>query len=209
MYHYYYLILSEGGGRKLNSTPDYLLWITLSELSTFIRFQKQYLSLWKEHNLRVTYSVLYTQALKPIVPEGVQPLGLVAQNREEEMSELFKIFTFVFFFGFGLYLVQEKRGKKNFRIGQYFRLSDFQTFRLSDFQTFRLSVKICGKQNSKTIENFNIRPGEEKFCWDSAECPRHRCRPPPMPPLPPSPQKRVFPPNFKLLIAQKFLNFLK
>ena len=27
-----------------------------------------------------------------------------------------------------LYLTQETRGKKNFRIGDYFRLSDFQTF---------------------------------------------------------------------------------
>ena len=113
----------------------------------------------------------------------------------------FQNFHFCFFFGFGLYLVQEKRGKKNFRIGQHFRLSDFQTF--------RLSVKICGKHNSKTITFFDIRPGEEKFCWDSAECPRHRCRPPPMPPLPPSPQKRVFSPQFSTSNSSEVSEFFE
>ena len=137
---------------------------------------------------------------------GRQPLGLVAQNREEEMSELFKIFTFVFFSDLGSTWSKKNEEKKIFRIGQHFRLSDFQTFR---FQTFRLSVKICGKQNSKTIENFNIRPGEEKFCWDSAECSRHRCRPPPMPPLPPSPQKRVFSPQFSTSNSSEVSEFFE
>ena len=145
----------------------------------------------------------------PFFSRGRQPLGLVAQNREEEMSELFKIFTFVFFSDLGSTWSKKNEEKNFFRIGQHFRLSDFPTFRLSDFQTFRLSVKICGKQNSKTIENFNIRPGEEKFCWDSAECPRHRCRPPPMPPLPPSPQKRVFPPQFSTSNSSEVSEFFE
>ena len=95
--------------------------------------------------------------------------------------------------GFGLYLVQEKRGK-------FF----FESDNISDFQTFRLSVKICGKHNSKTITFFDLRPGEEKLCSDRNLVPRCRCRPPPMPPLPPSPQKRVFPPIFKFEYLRRF-----
>ena len=117
---------------------------------------------------------------------GRQSLGLVAQNREEEMSELFKNFTFVFFSDLG-----STWSKKNENFFFFFESDNISDFR---FQTFRLSVKICGKHNSKTITFFDIRPGEEKFCWDSAECPRHRCRPPPMPPLPPSTTKTCFSP---------------
>ena len=127
---------------------------------------------------------------------GRQPLGLVAQNREQEMSELFKIFTFVFFFGFGLYLVQEKRGKKNFS-------------NRTTFPTFRLSVKICGKHNSKSITFFDLRPGEENFCSDRNRVPRYRCRPPPMPPLPPSPQKRVFSPQFSTSNSSEVSEFFE
>ena len=61
------------------------------------------------------------------------PLGLVAQNREEEMSELFKIFTFVFFSDLGSTWSKKNEEKKFFESDN---ISDFQTFRLSDFQTF-------------------------------------------------------------------------
>ena len=127
-----------------------------------------------------------------LIPEGVSPWALLRRTGRRKCPNFSK-FSLLFFFRIWALLGPRKTRKKKFFESDNisdFRLSDFQTFRLSDF---RLSVK----QNSKTIKNFNIRPGEEKFCSDWAECPRNRCRPPPMPPLPPSPQKRVFlPPNF-------------
>ena len=74
------------------------------------------------------------------------------------MSELFKIFTFVFFFGFGLHLVQEKRGKKNFRIWRHFRLSEFPTFRVSDFQCFSRFLWKAELKNYPPDSDFTIRP---------------------------------------------------
>ena len=128
------------------------------------------------------------------------------------MSELFKIFTFIFFSDLGS-TWSKKNEEKNFFSNRTtfptFRLSDFPTFRLSDFQTFRLSVKICGKHNSKTITFFDLRPGEEKFCSDRNRVPRYRCRPPPMPPLPPSPQKRVFSPQFSTSNSSEVSEFFE
>ena len=63
---------------------------------------------------------------------GRQPLGLVAQNREQEMSELFKIFTFIFFRDLGSTWSKKNEEKKFFESDN---ISDFQTFRLSDFQS--------------------------------------------------------------------------
>ena len=131
-----------------------------------------------------------------IFPEGVSPWALLRRTGRRKCPNFSK-FSLLFFFGFGLYLVQEKRGKKNFRIG-HFR-----------FQTFRLSVKICGKHNSKTITFFDLRPGEEKFCSYRNRVPRYKCRPPPMPPLPPSPQKRVFSPQFSTSISSEVSNFFE
>ena len=119
------------------------------------------------------------------------------------MSELFKIFTFIFFSDLGSTWSKKNEEKKIFESDN---ISDFQ---ISDFQISDFQSDFCGKQNSKTIENFNIRPGEEKFCWDSAECPRHRCRPPPMPPLPPSPQKRVFFPQFSTSNSSEVSEFFE
>ena len=73
---------------------------------------------------------------------GRQPLGLVAQNREKELSELFKIFTFVFFSDLGSIWFKKNEGKFFFS-----NRTTFQTFRLSDFQPFRLSVFQCFSQN--------------------------------------------------------------
>ena len=72
-------------------------------------------------------------------------MGLVAQNREEEMSELFKIFTSIFFSDLGSTWSKKNEEKKIFESDNIsdFRLSDF---RLSDFQ---ISVDFLGKHNSK------------------------------------------------------------
>ena len=138
------------------------------------------------------------------IPEGVSPWALLRRTGRRKCPNFSK-FSLLFFFS-DLGSTWSKKNEENF----FFRIGRPFHFRLSAFQTFRLSVKICGKHNSKTITFFDLRPGEEKFCWDSAECPRHigvdplRC-----PPCPLAPKNVFFPPNFQLLIAQKFLNFLK
>ena len=144
-------------------------------------------------------------------PEGVSPWALLRRTGRRKCPNFSK-FSLLFFFRIWALLGPRKTRKKKFfesdNISDFqisdFRLSDFQTFRLSDFQSIFVESK-----TQKTIENFNIRPGEEKFCWDSAECPRHRCRPPPMPPLPPSPQKRVFSPQFSTSNSSEVSEFFE
>ena len=171
------------------------------------------------------------------IPEGVSPWALLRNEPGGGNVRTFQIFSLFIFFADLVparsHLVQEKRGKTNSRGRQPFfaqigrrkcpNFSDTFIFfriwlgprkrrkkKISDFQTFRLSVDFCGKQNSKTINIFDIRPGEEKFCSDSKPCSSDigvdplRC-----PPCPLAPKNVFFSPNFKLLIAQKFLNFLE
>ena len=93
----------------------------------------EYFFLKKYVNFRQNFGLLYI--VSDNIPEGVSPWALLRRTGRRKCPNFSK-FSLLFFFGFGLYLVQEKRGKKIFRIGQHFRLSDFPTFRLSDFPTF-------------------------------------------------------------------------
>ena len=108
--------------------------------------------------------------------KGPFPRALACRGRK--CVKFWKTHFFVFF-GFWLLWVQKKSSKK-FLI------------EIRKFLCFTVSVDFCELIISETITFFDIRPEKEKFCWDSEWCPRNRCRPPPTPPLPPSPQKRVF-----------------
>ena len=66
---------------------------------------------------------------------GRQPLGLVAQNREEEMSKLFKIFTFIFFSDLGSTWSKKNEEKK------FFESDNISDFQISDFQSIFVESK--------------------------------------------------------------------